>query len=280
MVNASDYVAAGYQLLSHANLSHIPYVANGHTLAGMDCQGLAEFLLVQCGVPYSECNRPGSNSHIRECVWVGTPEECVEKFGSVPEGAWLFIVNNDGGEPEKFQGDGVGNASHMGVYLSGSTAIHASASRGKVAESQFDGETIPNGGWNMVGLCQWVDYGLDTEFGAHETSEERTAYVISENGNAVHLRRDPSTNKPYLNKINVGMPVEVISTSMADGIEWTKVRAAGQIGYMQSRYLRGDLLEQSPSSPPSPEPEQVTVTFERQLAKKVLDALQSGLARG
>jgi hypothetical protein len=49
---------------------------------------------------------------------------------------------------------------------------------------------------------------------------------------------------------------------------------------MQSKFLRSDLPEQVPSSPPSPEPEQVTVTFERQLAEKVLDALQSGLARG
>lgn len=278
MVKASDYVAAGYQLLSHANLSPIPYVANGHTLAGMDCQGMAEYLLVQCGVPYGECNRAGSNSHIRECVWVGTPEECVEQFGSVPEGAWLFIVNADGGEPEKYRGDGVGNASHMGVYLAGSVAIHASASRGQVAESQFYGKTVPNGGWNMVGLCQWVDYGLDTAFVAHETSEGRTAYVISENGKAVHLRRDPSTTKPYLDNINVGMPVEVISTSMADGMEWAKIRVAGRTGYMQTKFLSRSLLEETPVAPPSPE--QVTVTLDRQTAEKVLTALQTGLARG
>lgn len=276
MVRAEEYAKAARELLEHAMLMPIPYVANGHTLAGMDCQGLAEYLLVQCGVDYAECNRAGSNSHLRECVWRGTPEQCVEAFGAVPEGAWLFIVSANGGEPEKFRGDGIGNAEHMGVYMSGTQAIHASSSRGGVAESYFGGKTIPNGGWNLVGLCQWVDYGM----GMVEETEPATAYVISDNGNPVHLRRDPSTNKPYLDKINVGMPVEVISTSMADGIEWTKVRAAGQIGYMQSRYLRGDLLEQSPSSPPSPEPEQVTVTFERQLAKKVLDALQSGLARG
>ena len=39
--------------------------------------------------------------------------------------------------------------------------IHASSSRGKVAESVFTGKTIPNGGWNRVGLTPWVDYGLD-----------------------------------------------------------------------------------------------------------------------
>lgn len=279
-VPAAKYVQAARALLEHAMLMPIPYVANGHTLAGMDCQGLAEYLLVQCGVDYAECNRAGSNSHLRECVWRGTPEECVEAFGSVPEGAWLFIVKDNGGEPEKFRGDGIGNAEHMGVYISGTQAIHASSSRKGVSESYFAGKTIPNGGWNMVGLCQWVDYGGEAAVKSEELSGAHTAYVTSENGNPVYLRRDPSTNKPYLDKINAGMPVELISTSMAGSIEWAKVRVAGQTGYMQSRFLRSDLAEQVPSSPPSPKPEQVTVTFERQLAEKVLDALQSGLARG
>lgn len=176
MIKAAEYVAAGKLLLAHANMMQVPYVANGHTLAGMDCQGLAEFLLVQCGVPYGECNRAGSNSHLRECVWRGTPEECKAAFGEVPAGAWLFIVTEDGAEPVKYRDDGIGNAEHMGVYLGGKQAIHASASRGMVAESRFEGKTIPNGGWNMVGLPKWVDYGInaekETQANAQETVEQ------------------------------------------------------------------------------------------------------------
>jgi hypothetical protein len=128
------------------------------TLTGMDCQGLAEYLLIQCGIPKAECNLAGSNAHFRKCVWTGTPEACCEVFGSVPGGAFLFIWE-ECGAPAKYDGDGLGNAEHMGVFL-GDCALHASSSRGMVAQSAFAGKTIPNGGWNRVGLAPWVDYGL------------------------------------------------------------------------------------------------------------------------
>lgn len=159
----AQVAAAGASLLKHAEEMTIPYVANGHTLTGMDCQGLAEFLLTQCGYLYKEINLSGSNTHYRACEWTGTPEECLQRFGDVPEGAWIFIVANDGGEPAKYRNDGKGNANHMGVYLGGGVAIHASQSRGKVAASEFAGRTIKNGGWNMIGLPKWVDYGLEAE---------------------------------------------------------------------------------------------------------------------
>ncbi|MBP3649104.1 MAG: hypothetical protein J6K73_04920 [Clostridia bacterium] len=278
-VTAAEYVKAARDLLGHAKLMPIPYVNNGHTLAGMDCQGLAEYLLEQCGVDYTECNRAGSNSHLRDCVWRGTPEECVNLFGKVPDGAWIFIVKDNGGEPEKYRGDGIGNAEHMGVYMSGTSAIHSSSSRNGVAESFFDGKTIPNGGWNMVGFCQWVDYGIGSvSKEQNKPPDKRIAYVISENGKPVHLRRDPSTNKPYLAKINVGTAVDVISSILVGSSEWAKVRTDGKTGYMQRKFLSGLPLEETPTTPPSPE--HVTVTLERQMAEKVLGALQAGLQRG
>jgi hypothetical protein len=109
-------------------------------------------------VPSTECNLAGSNAHWRKCVWTGTPEECAATFGCVPGGAFVFIWEETGA-PDKYAGDGLGNAEHMGVYL-GDCALHASSSRGMVAESKFAGKTIPNGGWNRVGLSCWVDYGL------------------------------------------------------------------------------------------------------------------------
>ena len=151
-------IAAGKELLAYAKATTIPYVRNGMTLAGMDCQGLVEYLLMQCGIPKTECNLAGSNAHWRKCVWTGTPEECKKAFGCVPGGALVFIWE-ESGAPAKYDGDGQGNAEHIGVYL-GDCAIHASSSRGMVAESKFVGKTIPNGGWNRVGLSCWVDYGL------------------------------------------------------------------------------------------------------------------------
>ncbi len=164
-------IAAGKELLTYAKETTVPYVAGGMTLAGMDCQGLVEYLLIRCGVPKAECNLAGSNAHYRACLWVGTPEECKKAFGSIPGGAALFILEASGGEPAKYRADGIGNASHIGLWL-GDTSIAASASRGQVIESNFAGKTI-NGGWNRVGLLPWVNYGL---------SESQQALLTGDDG--------------------------------------------------------------------------------------------------
>lgn len=166
-------IAAGRELLEYSKQTTVPYVKNGMSLNGMDCQGLVEYCLVQAGVPKSECGLPGSNAHWRKCVWRGTPDECRAAIGCIPGGAALFIVSDDGGEPAKYQGDGFGNASHIGLWLD-DTSIAASASRGKVIESNFAGKAI-NGGWNMIGLLPWVDYGLSEDQFADIPETETTA---------------------------------------------------------------------------------------------------------
>ena len=55
--------------------------------------------------------------------------------------------------------DGIGNASHIGLYIGReSGAIHSSYSKNGVRYSYFAGSTI-NGGWNRVGLWNELDYG-------------------------------------------------------------------------------------------------------------------------
>lgn len=136
---------------------HIPYARGGDTLGGMDCQGLMEYCLRQIGI---KSNWKGSNHMWRDMAWTGTPEECKKIFGYIPVGAWLYIVSDDGGEVARGYRDGLGNAEHVGVYTGQNLgAVHASASRGKVADSKFEGKTIRNGGWNQVGLCKLLDYG-------------------------------------------------------------------------------------------------------------------------
>lgn len=134
---------------------NIPYVANGSTLKGMDCQGLMEYLLQKVGISK---NWAGSNAMWRDMAWTGTPEECVRQFGCVPIGAWLFIWEETGA-PAKYK-DGLGNANHVGVKTASGNAVHASASRGCVANSVFKDKTIRNGGWNRVGLPNFLDFGI------------------------------------------------------------------------------------------------------------------------
>lgn len=129
----------------------------------MDCQAAVEAALVRAGLARSMVNLAGSNAHYRNCLWTGTPQRLCDLLGvkKVPAGVFVFIVLASG-EPAKYQGDGMGNADHIGIYLGNGKTFHSSQTNGGVCVStKFDGYNIvPNGGWNMVGLSGWVDCGL------------------------------------------------------------------------------------------------------------------------
>ena len=129
----------------------------GAPYSTMDCQAFVEHCMKDVGVSR---NLPGSNAWYRAMTWTGTPEECKARFGSIPDGAFLFILEQDGKEPAKYRRDGIGNASHIGIKTGkGQGAIHSSSSRGCVCESVFNDRTVRNGGWNRVGLWDAFDYG-------------------------------------------------------------------------------------------------------------------------
>ncbi len=256
VISSAKLVAKGKRLLEQATA--IPYVLGGMTLEGMDCQGLVEYLLIQSGVPPKECNLAGSNARFRACKWLGTPEEAVALFGAVPEGAALFIWVEDGA-PSKYDGDGMGNAEHMGVYLEGETAIHASASRGCVAESVFKQKTIPNGGWNRVGLQPWVHYGEEVEailesLGAMAVDEPGTiakpvqpatpepsryfAKVVTPNGGPVKMREKPSKTCELWKHVPNGETVLVIGTVVKGGTVWCKVERNSRKWYIMADFLQ------------------------------------------
>ena len=222
------------------------YLGTPYTV--MDCQAFVERALRDCGTTE---NLPGSNAWYREVKkngWVGTPEECRKQYGKIPPGAFLFILKQDGKEPEKYRGDGIGNASHIGIYTSlsgaemvwiatqagvkdagawdfGSGAINSSSSRGHVCTSKFTGKSI-SGGWNRVGLWTRIDYG---EGGT--TMEPYQAEVID---GSLNLRKGPSTTQDRILQIPEGATVTV--TDDQDG--WSRVTYNGRDGYALSRFLR------------------------------------------
>ncbi len=155
-VGIAGVIAQANTLLSYIKKNTIPYTAGGMSLTGMDCQGLVEYCFIQAGVPKSEMDLAGSNAHFRAMRYTCTPEKAKELFGETPAGATLFILEQDGGEPDKYKADGKGNASHMGLWT-GKTSIAASAGKGKVIESNYKGKSI-SGGWNMVGFDKHAVY--------------------------------------------------------------------------------------------------------------------------
>ena len=92
----------------------------GTAYSKLDCQGFVEQVLKDLGVrkpdgtPY---NWKGSNSMWRNHVtWKGSIADCKNKFGEIPVGAFLFLLKYDGGEEKRGYHDGLGNASHVGLY--------------------------------------------------------------------------------------------------------------------------------------------------------------------
>lgn len=222
----------------------------GRSYEEMDCQEFFERMLAAVGIHE---NLAGSNAwyrRIRKNGWVGTPEECKRKFGQIPVGAVLFIHSFNGGEPAKYHGDGLGNASHIGVYIARADgAINSSSSRGCVAYSKFKGKSI-NGGWNMIGLpIDILDYGLyveamisggDTSTGGDKMpEEEKTGKVVpteGSTGSTVNLRSGPARSEKLIERVPFGETVTILE----DLGEWCKIRWKSATGYMMSNYIEYD----------------------------------------
>ena len=225
----------------------------GRTYQEMDCQAFVEASMALVGL---HKDLAGSNAWYRTMTWTGTPEECKTKFGSVPVGALLYILEQDGKEPAKYKSDGIGNASHIGIKTGdGKGAIHSSASRGNVCESEFHDKTIPNGGWNRVGLWDAFDYGdkinalLSGGSGSEQDAPDdggdpapvpsrlTTATVYADNGKPVKMRNRPVADDR--NTTWVWVPVGATVTVRALGTDgWTPIRYNGKNGYMMDKFLQ------------------------------------------
>ena len=286
----------------------------GRPYSEMDCQKFVEKCMSDVGL---HMDLAGSNAWYREVKkhgWVGSPEECVRTFGEVPKGALLFILKQDGKEPEKYKKDGIGNASHIGICIQRHDgAINSSSSRGCVCYSKFQNKSI-NGGWNRVGLYDKFTYGKsidwylehggssppdDPDGKKEEEVVPLQGKVTAPSGSTVKLRQKPSTDCNMYWDIPIG--TEVMVTDY--GPEWSKVVAGGLTGYMMTKFIeiQGEVvpgedepvdqgqtdIEDDPDMDPDAPDRTVTlkVTAEEaaaayQFLKKICDQIIEQIGRG
>lgn len=241
----------------------------------LDCQALLEAMLRDVGV---KKNWKGSNAMYRDMAWVGTPEECKKLFGCVPIGAFVYILENDGNEPSEYKSDGIGNAGHVGVKTgTGKGVIHSSSSKGLVCESTFKDKTIPNGGWNRIGLCDLLYYGTNVETilyertlpseAIEETDKNETGVTINmttanvqTSSGVLNIRDIPSSKGRDIGDIPNGASVQVVEKTSS---EWWKVEYCGVSGYCSTAYLK--------------EVQNVTITLTQETAGALYQALSEAL---
>lgn len=128
-----------------------------------DCQAFCELVLKDLGVRQPNgaiYNWKGSNDMYRHAVsWVGTIEECRKKFGYIPIGAWAFMWDTTGNEKQRGYYDGLGNASHVGIYIGSDTVRDSTKIKNASGQVIRDGVgSRPLKNFQKVGLPAMLDF--------------------------------------------------------------------------------------------------------------------------
>ena len=142
----------------------IQAVAQGHTYQEMDCQAFVKFCVQQCG---GQMAYAGSNDMYRNAmVYLATIDNAKAEGKLVPGAGLLIVEEVSAGTPAKYRGDGLGDATHVGLYVGEGAltdvdskgrkrtcnVVHSGSTMGRVA-----GSTLANG-WTHVILFREIDY--------------------------------------------------------------------------------------------------------------------------
>ena len=133
------------------------------TYSQYDCQAFCELVLRDLGVRQPNgavYNWKGSNDMYRHAVsWVGTIDECRRKFGDIPLGAWAFMWDLTGNEKQRGYYDGLGNASHVGIYIGNDTVKDSTKIKNASGQVIRDGVgTRPLKQFQKVGIPAMLDF--------------------------------------------------------------------------------------------------------------------------
>ena len=186
-----------------------------------DCQRFVKNTIKRAGGEIDEY--AGSNDMYRNAC----SEILPLAIAKLTPGMVLFIVAHDGGEPAKYQADGLGNASHIGWYTGGMyEVVHSSATRGQVAAS-----TLKNG-WTHAGYLKALAYNGAAE-PVKPSPPQLTAYINLPPSSNVFHRINANKDSAYWGRIPGGTKVEVVSQTKT----WTRVKWGGHDGYVASEFI-------------------------------------------
>lgn len=147
----------------------------GYTYDELDCQAFVEHCVRQAG---GRMDYLGTNDMARRAAWLGTLDEARAQGRLVPGAGLLIREATEANLPARYAGDGLGDFSHVGLYVGENALIdtdkngrrracdvvHSSATMGRVA-----GSTLQNG-WTHALWFSEIDYAVTAGAGAGGTS--------------------------------------------------------------------------------------------------------------
>ena len=117
-----------------------------YTYAQYDCIHYVNLVRARLGIPQMT---NGTNSLWRNVGgnflwWRGTLQDCINLYGGVPEGAYLFKCYPEGTPgydtiPDQYRGDGIGNFDHIGIYTNRGLGVMQSGGYDVTPPSGFNG---------------------------------------------------------------------------------------------------------------------------------------------
>ena len=239
----------------------------GYTYDELDCQAFVEHCVRQAG---GRMDYLGTNDMARNAAWLGTVDNARAQGKLVPGAGMLIHEDTEANLPAKYRGDGLGDFSHVGLYVGENAltdtdkngqkracdVVHSSATMGRVA-----GSTLANG-WTHVMWFPEIDYGNEAGLGVDQgadsgdvadggmdmsdeltagtpvTTLKRYAMVVSPDGGPVKLRKSASKDESLYWHVNPGARVQV--ERERDG--WALITAICTDGYTRRAYMMSKFL--------------------------------------
>lgn len=223
------------------------YVTPGtNDINGIDCSGA----WVRCYKKHGYSILHGSNSIFRkECSSTGK----INSKSDLKVGMMVFKNRFDGKEPEKYQGDGLGNFYHIGAVTSINPLVitHATSPNAK-QDTKFNSSM---NGWTHWGIGNKVELTEVTETDATEGGNEAVAEagelqnkncrVVTDDKTSVNMRKEGNKKGALVVRVPYNEIVLVTSDNGDDyvGTRWEDAigvyKNVGKIyaGYMAREFL-------------------------------------------
>lgn len=179
----------------------------------MDCQRFVRHCITALG---GTAAYRGSNDMYRNACTAIYPLAQAQAQNLLRPGQYLFIVEPQSATtPAAYQGDGLGDATHIGYYTGdpAAEAVHSSQSRGIVTA------TTLSAGWTHMGIPKDITFAQPAP--AATPPADHTWVTVTTQSGGLNLRKTPGG--AYMLSIEQGTRLLVEATKTHAGTPWAQV---------------------------------------------------------